>query len=60
LSTLPAEERTQVIKFFNREFTLPNIKASSAAVAKGIPIYMNQNRLTPPEYPQENQNALAR
>lgn len=59
LSTLPAEERTQVLKFFNRTLTLPDIKASSAAVAKGTPIYMNQNRLTPPEY-QENRNALAR
>jgi hypothetical protein len=60
LLTLPAEERTQVIKFFDRKFTLPDIKASSAAIAKGTPIYMNQNRLTPPEYPQQNQNALAR
>ena len=61
LSTLPAEERTQVIKVLKREFTMPNIKASSAAVAKGVPIYMNQNRLTPPEYSEQpNQNALAR
>jgi hypothetical protein len=59
LATLPAEERTQVVKFFKRTFTLPDIKASSAAVAKGVPIEMNQNRLTPPEY-QQNQNALAR
>jgi hypothetical protein len=59
LSTLPAEERTHVIKFLKREFTMPDIKASSAAVAKGVPINMNQNRLTPPEY-EQNQNALAR
>ena len=60
LLTLPAEERTQVVKFFDRKFTLPDIKASSAAIAKGTPIYMNQNRLTPLESPQQNQNALAR
>lgn len=47
LSTLPAEQRYKIID------------ALSQATAKGAPIYMNQNRLTPPEY-QENQNALAR
>ena len=49
LSTLPAEERSKVIKLM------------SQATAKGTPIYMNQNRLTPPEYSEQpNQNALAR
>jgi hypothetical protein len=49
LSTLPAEKRIKVIELM------------SQATAKGVPIYMNQNRLTPPEYSQEqNQNALAR
>ena len=49
LSTLPAEKRMKVIELM------------SQATAKGVPIYMNQNRLTPPEYPQEqNVNALAR
>ena len=47
LSTLPAEQRYKIIE------------ALSGVTAKGTPIYMNQNRLTPPEY-QENQNALAR
>ena len=46
LATLPAEQRNKVIQFM------------SQATAKGVPIYMNQNRLTPPEQP--NQNALAR
>ena len=48
LSTLPAEERNKVIQWM------------SQATAKGVPIYMNQNRLTPPEYSEQNQNALAR
>jgi hypothetical protein len=49
LSTLPAEQRYKIID------------ALSKVTAKGVPIQMNQNRLTPPEYPQEqNQNALAR
>lgn len=49
LSTLPAEQRMKVIELM------------SQATAKGVPIYMNQNRLTPPEYSQQsNQNALAR
>jgi hypothetical protein len=47
LSTLPAEQRSKVIQLM------------SQATAKGVPIYMNQNRLTPPEY-QQNENALAR
>jgi hypothetical protein len=49
LATLPAEQRNKIIELM------------SQATAKGVPIYMNQNRLTPPEYPQQpNQNALAR
>lgn len=48
LSTLPAEERNKVIQWM------------SQATAKGVPIYMNQNRLTPPEYQEQPQNALAR
>lgn len=49
LSTLPAEQRIKIIELM------------SQATAKGVPIYMNQNRLTPPEYSQEqNVNALAR
>ena len=49
LATLPAEQRNKVIQLM------------SQATAKAVPIYMKQNRLTPPEYPQEqNQNALAR
>jgi hypothetical protein len=47
LSTLPAEQRYKIID------------ALSKITAKGVPIEMNQNRLTPPEY-QQNQNALAR
>jgi hypothetical protein len=47
LSTLPAEQRSKVIQWM------------SQTTAKGVPIYMNQNRLTPPEY-QQNENALAR
>jgi hypothetical protein len=47
LSTLPAEQRYKVIELL------------SQTAAKGVPIYMNQNRLTPPEY-QQNVNALAR
>ncbi len=47
LSTLPAEKRMKVIELM------------SQATAKGVPIYMNQNRLTPPEY-QQNENALVR
>jgi hypothetical protein len=46
LSTLPAEQRYKIID------------ALSKVTAKGVPIEMNQNRLTPPE--QQNQNALAR
>lgn len=49
LATLPAEQRNKIIQLM------------SQATAKGVPIYMKQNRLTPPEYPQQfNQNALAR
>ena len=59
LATLPAEERANVIKFFNRQLTLPTINEMAKVTAKGVPIEMNQNRLTPPEY-QQNQNALAR
>lgn len=47
LNTLPAEQRYKIID------------ALSKVTAKGVPIEMNQNRLTPPEY-QQNQNALAR
>lgn len=47
LSTLPAEQRYKIID------------ALSQVTAKGAPIYMNQNRLIPPEY-QQNENALAR
>lgn len=47
LSTLPAEQRYKIID------------ALSKVTAKGVPIQMNQNRLTPPEY-EQNQNALAR
>jgi hypothetical protein len=48
LSTLPAEQRYKIID------------ALSKVTTKGALVEMNQNRLTPPEYPQENQNALAR
>lgn len=47
LSTLPAEQRYKIID------------ALSKVTAKGVPVEMNQNRLTPPEY-QPNQNALAK
>jgi hypothetical protein len=47
LSTLPAEQRYKIIDKLSK------------VTAKGVPINMNQNRLTPPEY-EQNQNALAR
>ena len=49
LSTLPADKRTEIIGLLSK------------TVSKGVPAYMMQNRLTPPEYQQQqNNNALAR